>query len=136
MFLQACERKVYAYSEPVDMRKSFNGLIYLPVVKIKEGGAIHTAAMPPMVVDRSFSDVSFYAEMLVDKFVYHIPLNRQFERLRADGIIISRATLPSQSMRAIMLLEPVYQAQAKSVLESSVIAMDDTWMKVGVSSPG
>ena len=29
MFLQACERKVYAYSEPVDMRKSFNGLIYL-----------------------------------------------------------------------------------------------------------
>ena len=36
MFLQACERKVYAYSEPVDMRKSFNGLIYLPVVKIKE----------------------------------------------------------------------------------------------------
>ena len=39
-------------------------------------------------------------------------------------------------MRAIMLLEPVYQAQAKSVLESSVIAMDDTWMKVGVSSPG
>ena len=107
-----------------------------PVVKIKEGGAIHTAAMPPMVVDRSFSDVSFYAGMLVDKFVYHIPLNRQFERLMADGIIISRATLPSQSMRAIMLLEPVYQAQAKSVLESSVIAMDDTWMKVGVSSPG
>ncbi|MCX6113920.1 MAG: transposase [Proteobacteria bacterium] len=136
MFLQACERKVYAYSEPVDMRKSFNGLIYLPVVKIKEGGAIHTAAMPPMVVDRSFSDVSFYAEMLVDKFVYHIPLNRQFETLRVDGIIISRVTLPSQSMRAIMLLEPVYQAQAKSVLESSVIAMDDTWMKVGVSSPG
>ncbi len=41
MFLQACERKVYAYSEPIDMRKSFNGLIYLPVIKIKEGGAIH-----------------------------------------------------------------------------------------------
>ena len=82
--------------------------------------------MPPMVVERSFSDVSFYAGMLVDKFVYHIPLNRQFERLRADGIIISRATLPSQSMRAITLLEPVYQAQAKSVLESSVIAISAT----------
>ena len=65
-----------------------------------------------MVVDRSFSDVSFYAGMLVDKFVYHIPINRQFDRLRADGIIISRATLRSQSMRAIMPLEPVYQAQA------------------------
>ena len=36
MFLQACERKVYAYSEPVDMRKSFNGLIYLTREALKE----------------------------------------------------------------------------------------------------
>jgi len=32
-----------------------------PVVKIKESETIHTAPMPPMVVERSFSDVSFYA---------------------------------------------------------------------------
>jgi len=106
--------------------------------RMKLGGSetIHTAPMPPMVVERSFSDVSFYAGMLVDKFVYHIPFNRQFERLKADGITVSRATLPSQSMRAIELLDPIYRAQEKSVLSSSVIAMDDTWMKVGVISPG
>ena len=107
-----------------------------PVIKIKESGKIHTAPVPPMVADRSFSDVSFYAGMLVDKFVYHMPLNRQFERLKAFGVTVSRATLPSQAIRAIELLEPIYQAQMASVLASQVIAMDDTWMKVGVASPG
>ena len=29
MSLQACARKVYAYSKQVDIRKSFNWLIYL-----------------------------------------------------------------------------------------------------------
>lgn len=79
-----------------------------PVIKVKESGKLHTAPMPPMVADRSFSDVSFYAGMLVDKFVYHIPFNRQFERLKAFGVTVSRATLPSQAIRAIELLEPVY----------------------------
>lgn len=105
-------------------------------VKYKDTGKITTTPMPPMVVDRSFSDVSFIAGSLVDKFVYHIPFNRQWERLKADGITVSRATLPTQGIRAIELLSPVYDAQERSVVSSSVLAMDDTWMKVGVSSPG
>ena len=107
-----------------------------PVVKLKETGELKTAPMPPMVVDRSFSDVSFYAGSLVDKFVYHIPFNRQHQRLKSDGITISRATLPTQGIRAIELLAPIYEAQETSVLSSSVLAMDDTWMKVGVASKG
>ena len=111
-----------------------------PVVKIKsttkEDQKIVTAPMPPMVVERSFSDVSFYAGMLVDKFRYHIPLNRQYERLRLCGITVSRATLVTQCIRAIELLARIYHAQVRSVLVSGVIAMDDTWMHVGVASPG
>lgn len=36
MFLQPTVRKVYAYSEAVDMRKSFNGLIALTRDVLKE----------------------------------------------------------------------------------------------------
>lgn len=36
VFLQSAERKVYAYSEAVDMRKSFNGLIHLTREVLKE----------------------------------------------------------------------------------------------------
>lgn len=105
-------------------------------VKYKDTGKITTTPMPPMVVERSFSDVSFSAGSLVDKFVYHQPFNRQWERLKACGITVSRATLPTQAIRVIELLSPVYYAQLRSILSSSVLAMDDTWMKVGVSSPG
>ena len=89
-----------------------------------------------MAIERSFSDVSFHAGSLVDKFVYHLPFNRQHQRLSACGITISRATLPTQAIRCIELLTPIYQAQERSILSSAVLTMDNTWMKVGVASPG
>lgn len=107
-----------------------------PVVKVKESGTLHTAPLPPMVIERSLSDVSFHAGSLVDKFVYHIPFNRQHQRLAACGITISRATLPTQAIRVIELIDPVYDAQEGSVYDSKVLTMDDTWMKVGVEKKG
>ncbi len=41
--------------------------------------------------DRSFANVSFIAGMLVDKYLYHLPLYRQHQRLEATGITITVA---------------------------------------------
>ena len=104
-----------------------------PVVKIKESQQIVSAIMTMNVLEKSVADVGFLVGLLVDKFAYHLPLYRQHQRLTAAGITLSRATLTNLVRQAIMLLEPIVDAQRDSVLQSRVLAMDETPGKVGKS---
>ena len=77
------------------------------------------------------ADVSLLACMLIDKFVYHLPLYRQHQRMAAAGIHLARSTLTGWAHRACDLLVPIYEAQLASVLAGSVITMDETPIKAG-----
>jgi transposase len=73
---------------------------------------------------------------LVDKFAYHLPLYRQHQRLAAAGITVTRPWLTQITQKAAALLEPIYDAQLASILESRVKTMDETPIKAGRSGPG
>ena len=107
-----------------------------PVVKRKDTLAIVTAVAPGQVLERTAVDVSFLAGMLVDKFRYHLPLYRQHQRLGDHGIVVSRSSLNTWASRAIDLLEPIFQAQNANVLQSRVLAMDETSIKAGRKAKG
>ena len=107
-----------------------------PVIKRKETDELVTPLAPVNVLDKSIADVSFLAGMLVDKFMYHLPLYRQHQRLRQCGIEIARPTLTSLSGRAIDLLEPIFDAQFEHILKSRVLAMDETPIKAGRKAKG
>jgi transposase len=106
------------------------------VIKRRETGEITCPPAPPSVLERSYADVSLLAGMLVDKLRYHLPLYRQHQRMKAAGITLSRASLTNWTHRAIALLEPIYEAQLASVLESAVLAMDETPIRAGRKSKG
>jgi transposase len=74
--------------------------------------------------------------MLVDKFAFHLPLYRQHQRLVAGGIQLARATLTQLEARTAALLTPIHQAQLEHVLDSWVLAMDETPIKAGRAGPG
>ena len=105
--------------------------IVRPVVKLAQTGSLSAPAAPPSVLPGSYADVSLLAGMLVDKFRYHLPLYRQHQRLAAAGIRVSRATLTSWVHRTGELLEPLYEAQLASILQSELIAMDETPIRAG-----
>ncbi len=102
------------------------------VVKLLPQKKIRCAPAPQAVLERSYADVSFLAGLLVDKFVYHLPLYRQHQRLTEAGILLSRQTLTNSAARAIELLEPVYYSQLSSILMSEVLLMDETPVKAGL----
>jgi transposase len=106
------------------------------VLKRRETGEITCPPAPSSVLDRSYADVSLLAGMLVDKLRYHLPLYRQHQRMKAAGVTVSRASLTNWIHRAIALLEPIYQAQWASVLESLVLAMDETPIRAGRKAKG
>ncbi len=99
--------------------------------KIMSSGALVCAPAVEGVFKNSCADVTFVAGMLVDKFAWHLPLYRQHQMLAESGITVNRRSLSGWANRAISLLEPVFEAQCRSVLESSVIVMDETPVRVG-----
>jgi len=107
-----------------------------PVVKLKKSAEVVSHPAPVGVFDKSLADVSLVAGILVDKFQYHLPLYRQHQRLAAGGITISRQTLTNFVGRAADLLAPVYYAQLSSILQSKVLAMDETPIKAGQAGKG
>jgi len=110
-----------------------------PVVKPKvfEGEIdIITASFPSTVFEGTIADVSLLAGMLVDKFIYHLPLYRQHQRMAQEGLKLSRATLTNWFHRTIPLLVPIYNAQLSNILLSRVLAMDETPIKAGRKGKG
>ena len=100
-------------------------------VKIRETGALVGAPARESVFKNSCADVSFVAGLLIDKFMWHLPLHRQHRMLAAAGITVSRGSLSQWANRAVALLKPVHDAQWRSVLESAVIQMDETPIRAG-----
>ena len=116
---------------------SYRVLRYVrPVVKRRDTQALVTARMPAAVLERTSADVSLLAGMLIDKFRHHLPLHRQHQRMTDAGIVLSRSTLTAWAGRAIDLLAPIHAVQWQHVLESRVLAMDETPIKAGRQAPG
>ena len=107
-----------------------------PVVKLREVETIHCAPAPVGVIEGSRADVSFIVGLLLDKFLWHLPLYRQHLRLTDAGIRVSRAWLTQLGAKASVLLEPIYAAQLASIRASRVKAMDETPIKAGRAGPG
>jgi transposase len=107
-----------------------------PVIKERSSKKLITTPVPDRVLDNSIADVSFLAGMLIDKFLYHLPLHRQHQRLTAAGITLSRSVLTQLCAKAVSLLKPIADAQCQHVLKSKVLAIDETPIKAGRKSPG
>ena len=100
-------------------------------LKRKRDGAFSCPPAPLSVLEKSPADVSFLAGLLIDKVAYHLPLYRQHQRLAASGIRLARSTLTNYFHRTAALLEPIHDAQLASILESDILAMDETPIKAG-----
>lgn len=99
------------------------------VVKRKDTQQMITAPAIDYVFESSIADVSFLVGLLANKFQYYLPLHRQHQMLTAAGITLSRTTLTNLTKHAIELLRPIVVEQLISVLESKVLAMDETPIK-------
>jgi transposase len=104
-----------------------------PVLKEKatESGesTLITTAMPEQVLEGSLADVSLIVGLLINKFLYHLPLYRQHQQLSHAGITVARSSLTNWTKRGIELLRPIVEAQLRNVLQSKVLAMDDKFVR-------
>jgi transposase len=107
-----------------------------PLVKLKETSALSCPSAPPAILEGGRADVSFLAGLVIDKFLYHLPLYRQHQRLAAAGIDVTRQWLTQQVLAVALLLAPIVAAMLEEIRACRVKAMDETPIKAGRKGKG
>jgi len=101
------------------------------VVKLKKDASFSCPPAPGSVLEKCLADVSLLVCLLIDKFVYYLPLYRQHQRMLANGIRLDRSALTKWVHASILQLTPIYEALLDSVVESSLVIMDETPVSAG-----
>ena len=110
-------------------------------VKVKKACAscrdrVYTGQLPPSVqpLERSRPGAGLLSHIIVSKYVDHMPLHRQEEILKRDGIALSRQRMSDWCAKVFELLVPLYESLWKDILNEPYIQADETSIKVQDSS--
>ena len=102
------------------------------VYKVKSTGKIFCPPAPDHVLDRRCKvSESFLVLMIIKKFLWHLPLYRQQQELRLQGIKISRESLVRWTMQLAAVLEPIAREIAGQIRGAPVVHVDETPIMVG-----
>ena len=88
------------------------------------------APAPDRAFERSSVDPSLVAQIIVEKFLDHLPLHRQLKRYSRFGVIISDSTMGDWLTAAANLMLPLYEAHKKGVIACNYLHADETTIKV------
>lgn len=100
----------------------------MPVEKGESGVVI--APLPLLPIYKGLPGASLLAEILLQKYEYHMPFYRQIQAFRHLGIKISESTLSGWFKPVCELLRPLYEELKGEVLKSDYIQVDETTLPV------
>lgn len=92
--------------------------------------AVITAPMPLMPIYKGMPGASMLAEVLLQKYEYHVPFYRQVKQLEHLGVKLSRNTLDGWFRPVCELLRPLYLELRKKVLAADYLQVDETTLPV------
>lgn len=86
------------------------------------------------VIDRplpkAIAGAGLLAQIIIDKYVDHLPLYRQMERFKREGINIPYSTIGDWIKNGCTLIYPLYKALEKLIVQSNYLHADESAIKV------
>ena len=89
-----------------------------------------TAPMPQLPIAKSYAGATVLADIIIDKYVNHLPFYRQIEMFKQQGISIAPATINGWFQEVANLLRPSYYRLKELVLDSDYIQSDETTIPI------
>lgn len=112
LFVRRYERPKYARPQP-------------------DGGTrVLVAQLPSRPIDKGIAGPMLLAGILVDKFLYHMPIYRQLLRFKSQGVAIPDSTIHDWIARVCHLMEPLHAQLAAKALEARYMQADETPLPV------
>ncbi len=88
------------------------------------------APLPVRPIEKAIAGPGLLAQVVIDKYVDHLPLYRQMQRFDRASVKIAYSTLSDWISATCTLIDPLYQALKSEVLQSRYLHADETPIKV------
>jgi transposase len=99
------------------------------------GACVDTALANDQVPERNVEggrySLDFAAKVAIDKYVHHLPLERQTRMMAERGLVVTSQTLWDQLLALALTLKPVWVGLREQALTAPVIGLDQTgWLRL------
>jgi transposase len=91
---------------------------------------IITASMPGRLMEKCMAGEGLLAQIIVDKYVDHLPLHRQLQRFERAGVTIAQSTICNWAKVVLTNLIALYELHKQHILASRYLHADETPIKV------
>lgn len=88
------------------------------------------APLPVFPIEKGMAGPGLLAQIMIDKFVDHLPIYRQIERFKREGIKIPSSTINGWQESVSNLLWPLYENLKRRVLQQGYLQVDETPIQV------
>ena len=95
-----------------------------------DNSAIIIAPMIDRPLPKAIVGAGLLSQIIIDKYVDHLPLYRQEQRFKREGVDISYSTISDWIKNGCALLDPLGEALKKIVISSNYLHADETPLKV------
>ena len=94
------------------------------------GEGVWIGKLPSRPLEKSMIGPGLQAQIVIDKYLDHLPLHRQMQRFERMGIKLPYSTLTDWVSSTCRLIEPLYEALRKELLQCLYLHVDETPIKV------
>lgn len=98
--------------------------------KLPEERGILIAPLPLQPVFRCLAGASVLTDIIIGKFMYHLPFYRQIQQYKEAGIVISDSTMGEWYEAAVERLKLLYDLLRKQILQSEYVQVDESVVPV------
>ena len=91
-----------------------------------DGCGVKQHPTPEGPIERCEADAGLLAYVIMEKFDYHMPLNRLEIKFEREGVPISRQTMCDWMPGVASVLTPLYDLKRQKIFEHGIVGNDDT----------
>jgi transposase len=86
--------------------------------------------LPSRPLEKAMAGEGLLAQIIIDKYIDHLPLHRQMRRFERTGVKLAYSTLTDWVSGTCNLITPLFEALKSEVLRSDYLHADETPIKV------
>ena len=90
---------------------------WLPFTPEKQTFVI--APLPEMIIPKGMASESLLADILIDKYVYHLPFYRMIQKYKELGALLNDSTIGDWFNAACSRLRPLYDWLRERIMSST-----------------
>lgn len=95
-----------------------------------DNSGILIGELPSRPLPKAMAGEGLLAQVVIDKYVDHLPLHRQMQRFERTGVKLPYSTLTDWVSTTCELITPLYNALKAEVLQCGYLHADETQIKV------